>query len=197
MRAITESGAAVLLNQDGTWAPADLVISQSQEGFRKAPWGASPSAVKASEGGDPGLEQDDYLDFEVRLGRFRCLATYIFVAGQLVRGKYLVLEEYQNLNNHLHDYDELKASVAKKYGTPTKDDTYWSNDLYEDDYAEWGMAVSCWHLSRFAHWGSAESEINLAVYGQNFKVTVSVEYASKTLAELESTAREAELLGDL
>jgi hypothetical protein len=198
MRAVTESGIAIELNEDGTWAPAKLGGGPlPAEGFRKASWGASLSEVKASEGGDPHQETVDYLDFEVRLGRFSCLAVYIFVGDQLVRGKYLLLEEYQNRTTHLNDYDELKTSISKKYGLPMKDATYWLDDLYKDDYSHWGTAVGCGHLSMFAHWETAESEINVALYGENFDVTVSVEYAGKAFAGLEDAAKESQILGDL
>lgn len=108
MRAITESGLAIDLNEDGTWVPVKLGGVPSQEGFRKASWGASPTEVKALEGAEPQVEQDDYLHFEVRLGSFACVAAYIFIGNQLVRGKYLVLEEYQNQTKYLTAYEELK-----------------------------------------------------------------------------------------
>lgn len=131
------------------------------------------------------------------LGRFSCLAVYLFVGNQLVRGKYLILEEYQNQTNHLTDYDELKTLVSKKYGAPTKDETYWLNDLYQDDYTEWGMAVGCGHLSKFATWETADSKINVAIYGENFNVSVSVEYVGKAFEGLEDAAKESQILGDL
>lgn len=197
MKAVTESGITILLNENGTWAPAGPPKKSSAEGFRKASWGTSISEVKASEDGDPRLEQDDYLDFEVRLGRFSCLAAYNFVRGQLVRGKYLVIDEYQNKTRHITDYDELKTSVTKKYGAPISDATHWLDDLYKDDYSQWGMAIGCGHLSKFANWETPESTVNVAMYGENFDVTVSVEYAGKAFESLESSVREAEFLGDL
>lgn len=197
MRAVTESGLTVHLNEDGTWIPAKSIEMQSVEGFRKISWGASPSEIKASEASEPHLAQDDYLDYEVRLGRFACLAVYVFVRGQFVRGKYLLLEDYQNLTSHLSDFEELKALVIKKYGAPIKDQTFWTNDLYKDDYSEWGMAVACGHLSKFTDWETAESKINLGLYGENFNVTVSVEYSGKAFESLEASVKEAELLGDL
>lgn len=188
---------AIDVKEDGTWAPAKPDKALSAEGFRKVSWGVSPSEVKASEGNEPNLEQDDYLDFEVRLGSFKCLAAYIFVGDQLVRGKYIVLEEYQNQTNYLTIYEELKSSVSKKYGSPFRDETYWLNDLYKDDYSEWGMAVGCGHLSKFAFWETQESTINVGLYGENFDVNVSIEYAGKVFVGVEDAAKADQLLGDL
>lgn len=197
MRAVTESGIAIELNEDGTWAPAKLGGPLSAEGFRKSSWGLSLAEVKASESSEPRLEKADYLDFDVTLGRFRCLAAYIFVGNQLVRGKYVVLEEYQNQTNYLTVYAELKDSVSKKYGSPIKDETYWLNDLYKDDYSEWGMAVGCGHLSKFASWKTPESTINVGLFGENFDVHVTVEYAGNAFDGVEDSVKEAELLSDL
>lgn len=195
MRAVTDAGTAVLLNEDGTWTQIDQPVSK--EGFRKSAWGSSITQVKASEGHEPRYEDDDYLDFEVKLGRFNCLAVYIFVGNQLVRGKYRIVDEYQNQTNYISAYDELKESVTKKYGSPIEDKTYWLNDLYKDDYSEWGMAVGCGHLSKFATWETQESKINAGIYGENFDVTVGVEYKAKAFDGVEDAIKEAELMDDL
>lgn len=197
MIATTEAGITVLLCKDGTWTSTEPRVLQSKEGFRKAPWGASVVEVKALEGNDPLLEESDCLIFKIKLGRFNCQAVYIFVGNQLVRGKYLVVDEYQNQTNYLTVYDELKESVSKKYGAPVGDETYWLNDLYRDDYSEWGMAVGCGHLSKFANWETLESRINVGLMGENFDVHVSVEYTGKAFEGLESSVKEAELLSDL
>jgi hypothetical protein len=197
LRAITESGTAVFLHKDGTWTPEPSGTVQSKEGFRKVSWGASLSEAKTSESSDPLVEESDALLYEIKLGRFSCQAIYLFIGDQLVRGKYIVVDEYQNQTNYLTAYDELKDFVSKKYGTPDGDVTYWMNDLYKDDYSEWGMAVGCGHLSKFANWGTLESKISLSLTGENFDIQLAVEYAGKAFEQLESSLREAELLSDL
>jgi hypothetical protein len=197
LRAITESGTAVLLNQDGTWVPEEGEKPSAKDGFRKSAWGSTVAQVKAAESIEPRHETDDYIDFEVKLGRFKCLAVYIFVGDKLVRGKYSLLEEYRNQNNFLTAYDELKESVTKKYGPATDDKTYWLNDLYKDDYSEWGMAVGCGHLSKFATWDTLESTITVGILGENFDVSVGVEYSSKAFSGLEDAVAEADLMDDL
>lgn len=197
MRAITESGTAVLLHKDGTWTQESSGTVQPTEGFRKVAWGASLSDAKTSESGDPLVEERDALLYEIKLGRFSCQAIYLFIGDQLVRGKYIVVDQYQNQTNYLTAYDELKDLVSKKYGTPEGDATYWMNDLYKDNYSEWGMAVGCGHLSKFANWGTLESKITLSLTGENFDVQLAIEYMGKAFEQLESSVREAELLNDL
>lgn len=160
-------------------------------------WGCSIDQVKATEDSEPDHETDDYLALEVRLGRFRCVAAYIFVGNQLVRGKYRLLDEYQNRNNYITAFDELKKSVSKKYGSPAEDKTYWLNDLYKDDFSEWGIAVAGGHLSKFAAWETQESTITVAVLGENFDVSVGVEYSGKSFDGLEEAIKESELMDNL
>ena len=197
MRAITDSGMAVWLAEDGTWVAEEQTQILAKEGFRKSPWGASLCEVKAAEAQEPRQERDDYLDFEVKLGSFSCRAVFIFVGDKLVRGKYRILDDYQNPIKYLSVYDELRDSVSKKYGSVIEDKSYWLNDLYKSDYREWGMAVARGHLSKFALWETSESKITLGLLGERSNVSVVVEYAGKAFDGVEEAAKEASLLGDL
>jgi hypothetical protein len=59
------------------------------------------------------------------------------------------------------------------------------------------MAVGCGHLSKFATWETASSKVSVALYGENFNVTVFVEYVGKALEGLEDAVKESQVLGDL
>ncbi|MCI0143187.1 hypothetical protein KNN17_16600 [Arthrobacter bambusae] len=135
--------------------------------------------------------------FGVQLGQFTCLAVYIFVGDRLVRGKYRIRDEYQNRNHYLTSYDELKESVTKKYDSPVDDKTYWLNDMYQNDFSGRGMAVACGHLRKFAKWETQESTVTVAVHGENFDVTVAMEYSGKAFAGLEDAITESALLENL
>ncbi|YCH09990.1 hypothetical protein ACTAQJ_10700 [Arthrobacter sp. alpha11c] len=197
MKATTESGMFVLLREDGTWVPHSQEARLATAGFRKSAWGSTPASVKALEENEPRHEEAGYMDFEVKLGRFTCLAIYVFIDEQLVRGKYALIEEYQNQNNFLSAFDELTDLVSKKYGAAKEQNTYWLNELYKDDYTEWGMAVSCGHLSRFSTWETQETTIIAAIMGENFDVSVTVEYSANQFAGLEEAIGTAALLEDL
>ncbi|NVM96179.1 hypothetical protein [Arthrobacter wenxiniae] len=197
MRAVTDSGKVVDLNSNGTWSTFETPPSVANEGFRKASWGSSMGQVQSIETGDPRLSESGYLDFEVKLGELNCLAVYIFIDDQLVRGKYVVNDTTANNNTYLTKFDELSANLTKKYGTPVEQNTYWSNDLYQDDPQQWGMAVSIDHLSKFTKWNARESSILLSLFGDNYEIDLSIEYSSNLHQGLEKAFRESAIIEDL
>lgn len=134
--------------------------------------------------------------YETRLAGLECWVAYIFTEGRLTRAKYIIQEKHMEGTKHIRDYDELKKNLIKKYGDPMNDNVFWNNDLYKDDYSSWGTAISIGHLSYFAKWDSPDTEIALALYGDNFEVTLGIEYVSKKLREFDKKAGEKRTLED-
>lgn len=71
-----------------------------------------------------------------------------------------------------------------------KDETFWKNDLYKDDYSHWGTAISMGHLIYYSSWETDSTEINNMLMGDNFNISCIVEYRSKNLNKIEEKARE-------
>jgi hypothetical protein len=184
--AITADGRKVVLHDDGRWefhknahsAPPKAPGPNAAGNFRGVAWGTSRKAV-VSAVGEPDLEQSGLLGYNTEVAGFPAIAGFIFVSDKLVRGKYVFTQPHSNKTDFLTDYGSLQEGLSSKYGKPDKDKTYWSNDLYQDDYSEWGMAVSVGHLSKFTTWQTATEDINLAITGDNYSITLSAEYASK------------------
>ena len=139
-------------------------------------------------------DTEEILIYEGRLAGLACDIIYIFIERKLVRTKYLITEEHSNKNDYVSDYDSLKESLTKKYGQPIIDKRYWKHDLYKDDYQRWGFAVSIGHLSYYAMWKTLQTSIVLALYGDNYDITLVIEYKSEELKELEEREKEKELL---
>jgi hypothetical protein len=198
MEAITTAGERVVLFADRTWAPQTKeTFPSGGDGFRRSRWGATREDVRSTESSEPFAEDEGMLVYEVTVAELSAHAYYIFINDVLVRAKYAFQDEYQNRLNYLRDYDQLKEFLQRKYGKPTEDNIFWSNDLYEDDPQEWGMAVSCGHHSRFCRWLNESTDIWLAVTGENFEVTVALEYNSVAHAGITEQVREAQILDDL
>jgi len=194
MFATTEDGKKVELKPDGTWVFATAAVAVTDTGFRKAGWGMSPREVQLSEPGASWETQDDLCLFESRLDGMSCLVVYIFIDGQLCRGKYVIAEDYANDNNYIYSHERLKEILTKKYGRPDSDEQFWLNDLYQDDPQDWGMAVSAGHMARYVSWKLPDTEIYLSLYGENYACNLIVEYSSTKLAGLESAKKEADTL---
>jgi hypothetical protein len=90
----------------------------------------------------------------------------------------------------------LKEFLVKKYGKPIKDSQLWKNDLYRDEYKDWGFAVSLGHLVYFADWETPNTHISLALYGENYEITLAIEYQSKKLKKLEEKEKEKKALDE-
>jgi hypothetical protein len=121
-----------------------------------------------------------------------CLISYYFAENQLVAGRYIFLSEHSNKNLYINDYDDIKESLIKKYGQPNVDRPVWNNDLYKNDPSEWGMAISVGHLSYTAGWQLANTQIILHLGGDNYDITLGLDYHStlKSHEDLRTKAKE-------
>lgn len=69
--------------------------------------------------------------------------------------------------------------------------------ITSDDREEWGFAVSLGHLVYFSTWETSETEISEALYGDNYKISFSIEYTSKSFKSLEQAEKEQSMQSDL
>lgn len=122
---------------------------------------------------------------------------YIFAYGKLVRAMYSIVESHTNKTDYLSDFDQLSKALTEKYGLPANEHTYWTNNLYRDDPAEWGMAVAIGHMAKFTTWETERTTISLMLRGDNYNINLNVEYSSKEYKELETKAKKEEEKGKL
>lgn len=177
-------------------------ISNSNPDFRKVTWGMTRSEVFATEDCELVLDSEQALFFEGTVADLPANIIYVFAAGICIRAKYLVTKEHSNLNRHISDYGSLRELLVRKYGRVRgKDDEYsdilWLNDLYQDDFDEWGFAVSIGHAFLSAEWENERSKVGLVLSGDNYDIGLHVEYESKELAHLEDQIKETRHLDEL
>jgi predicted RNA-binding protein with RPS1 domain len=162
--------------------------------FRQIKWGASVAFVKNAEQGELVYEDTDLLVYNGCLNGLTTHIVYVFANDMLVRGKYVLTTQHSYKNQYINDYETLKDILNKKYGKPQQDDQFWLNSLYKDDFQEWGTAVSVGHLSYSASWNMTDSAILLVLYGDNYEITLAIEFKSIKLTEIEkNTKKESEL----
>jgi len=164
--------------------------------FRKADWGMSIEEVKKTEETEILKETNDVLVYETTLAGYQALVAYIFAGNKLTRAKYSFIEDHSNKNDYISDYSNLKTLLTKKYGNPYEDETFWKNDLYRDDYSDWGFAISLGHLFYYAKWDSESTDIVAILQGENYQIETIIEYTSKDLENQEEKIREAEALNN-
>lgn len=178
--AVSDDGMVVELNVDGTWSKSERSVSRTGD-YRGVPWGATAEAVQAREGRDAKIETDDVLVFGERLSDMDADAVYVFVGGRLVRAKYMFQEEFTSPNRYLDAFHQVKTLFSRKYGEPSKDETIWHDELFRDDYRDWGKAVERGDLTLIASWATEQTEIGLILHGNDYEAHLAVEYSSISL----------------
>jgi hypothetical protein len=200
MTAVREDGKTVILNQDGSWKLKKMETrpQNAQEfHFRKSRWGFTKRKVLLSEPEEPIHEKDDVVAYEGQIAGLDVWIVYIFVDDKLVRSKYVVVEKHTNANDFISDYEKLKSGLTRKYGEPDKDQNYWKNDLYKDNYDQWGMALKVGHLVYIASWNTDETDIGILLNGENYDISLAVEYTSTALESLENKKNEESTMNAL
>ena len=169
----------------------------SLEGFRQAKWGMSmkevqalfPKAQKSKGGSFLVLQNQTVAGHE---GYFQLQFThnrFDFVAIVLT-------EKFVNDMKYVERFWELKELLGKKYGEPTKDKRYRTDDLFTDTN-QLGMAVKTGGLAFVTEWQSEKTEIELSLTGENYKTETKLIYMSRELDAARRAARESKKLDDL
>ena len=122
---------------------------------------------------------------------------YVFTTDSLVRTTYIVTEKHSNRNAYIDDFNALKDLLESKYGTPQTDDTYWKNSLFKDDLEDWGTAISIGHLAYQATWKLERTEILLMLSGDNYEITLIIQYTGTEFKGLEKQKATGEALDNL
>jgi hypothetical protein len=149
--------------------------------LRNVAWGDSEQAVIQAEG-QPEVQDETNLIYMTKIADKDAALIYKFVDNQLAMAFFDLREKHTNDNAYLDDYADVKDALARKYGPPKEKDI-WSGDLYKDEPDHYGMAVATGQLAKAALWETPRTDINVVIHGENFKVIVGIEYASKSLAE--------------
>jgi hypothetical protein len=166
--------------------------TQSPADFRKVSWGMTREQVKAVESSKLFKEDERGLFYTSELSGFGAVMIgYIFAQGKLVRASYVSEVRHTNSNAFIDDFKTIGSILSEKYGKPESDDVVWLDDLYKDDPDNWGMAVSAGHLVYEAVWRTKTTKILEKLKGDNFEVTLIVQYTSRELEGLEE-ARDKE-----
>lgn len=172
-------------------------MAEGETHFRRSRWGDGRAAVVESEPIEPADETDVYVAYITQVAGLDCAAFFTFAQDQLVHGFYTIREEHSEPQASLNDYQRLGELLQTKYGDPVYDQIVWNNTLYQDEPSEWGMAVSVGHMRMFSQWQSKTTDVELLLVGDNYQVTLAINYRSRELVSLEDARKEQLALDDL
>ncbi len=198
MFAITDDGKKVILNDDGTWDEiAEPIVQDNDFDVRKVVWGMTVSEVRKSEALEVLDAESNLLSYKTQIAGFEAFLLYDFLSNELCSVRYMFLHEHSDDGDFINDFDTLKDNLIKKYGKPSQDDRYFTDDLYEDTFGEWGMSLSRGKLSFFTKWNINNTEILLALYGDNYEISFNLSYTGLEYKTLLAQEGESQLFDDL
>ena len=170
-----------------------LITLQANAQFRGMEWSSSKKDAIAKLG-KPYIENDTYIAYEHTLAGKSVLSVFRYKQEKLYRAEYVLDESHTNKNDFINDYDKFNELLSKKYGEPKENETFWKDDLYKDDYSDWGMAVAVGHLIKYCTWSSEKTNIECSITGDNYKIEVTIVYKSIELKEwVEKVTEEIQL----
>ena len=116
--------------------------------------------------------------------------------GNLFEGSYRVVESHSNRNAYLDAFQRFKKLLTEKYGQPTDENTSWFGDLYRYRPDRYGFAISIGDLRKSASWKTDRTEINMTISGDNYKISLLVQYTElASRSEVEEENRKEQLEG--
>ncbi len=147
--------------------------------FRDTRWGMSKNQVSELEG-RPTHQEKSYgvetIKYRKKAIGLDCSIEFIFAGNKLIKAKYIFLEKHKHKNQYISDYKKIKDWLTEQHGMPQGSNVTWRNDLYKEDYSNWGLAVSLGHLEYGSLWKNQEVEIFLTLSGGNNKISLKAEY---------------------
>jgi len=168
--------------------------AKSKHDFRKTNWGMTQEQVKASELNEFTGKKDNALFYSGEINSLEICIVYMFTDNLLTAGSYIIETTHTDKNAYIWDFNNLKKLLLKKYGAPKKEGEQWRNDLYKNDSSEHGFAISLGHLTHYAFWETSETEINMTISGDNYKISLIIGYNSKKYKnKVETKQEETEL----
>jgi hypothetical protein len=168
----------------------------TEKGFRSCEWGVNSSFVKNKEDLEIISNNKSSIIYKTSISGLNVLAGYLFTEDRLTTGRYIITESHSNKNDFISDYNSLKELLDKKFGSATKDENIWKDDLYRDKFSDWGFAVSLGHLVYYSTWSNEFSDISIILSGENYDISLMIEFKSKKLKEFENKAQEKNKLDD-
>jgi hypothetical protein len=203
--------------------------AQPHMDFRQTTWGMTKAQVLAAESHPPSEVRENNGETIVQYDSIKLAGldgaildtkvVYIFAKDKLVRAKYLLDAEHDDLNDCIADYHAVEPLLRSTYGEPTWQRAVWEDDSLQEERKSYldqdralpenilpsdrlvGLSVSLGHLKLYTEWGegpatsgevrttSVRTRVLHALTGADGHITHQIEYRSVELGALEDEVR--------
>ena len=153
-------------------------MSLAQTDFRNVNWGMSKEQVRKHESAE-FIGDENKIMYNTIVNGFDCYLFYYFLDdNKLNDASYVFKQKHTNNNDFIDDYKSLKSILSTKYGEGSED-IDWKNDLFKNNFEDYGTAISIGHLKYSSTWKNEKTIINLELSGENYKIALVVDYFAK------------------
>ncbi len=169
-----EQGAEENAQNDGAQEGVDHT-KRPEFDFRKARWGMSKEEVMASERSKLIFDNENSIEYRTFIGELQAQANYKFQNDKLIRGGYYFLKEYEDKNEYIQAYEQLKERMVEAKGPPAIDKIVEMNPSAQIDPENKGQAVCDGSLIYGSQWNYPGSDIQLVFRGdgENCYLTIT------------------------
>lgn len=151
--------------------------------FRDVRWGMTLLEVQRTEQAEYLGYHERQLIYSVEVAGMPGLLAYRFRQTRLDRAHYLL--EPRTIVNDLwfEDFARLARLLEEKYGPPAAQEERWLNDRYRADPGSWALAVSVGDLRLGRRWVTDRTVVTLLLSGDEYKMSLGLEYADRASPE--------------
>ncbi len=167
--------------------------------FRQAQWGMSVNEVKALHSGELSANQGRRMvEYEAKLGDLDVLIFYRFDGlGRLYQAGYRSIEDHDDINLHISDFQALNALLRRKYPQSDAVVEQWQNPMFKAKPEQWGRAIKLGHLSFAWSYQNDRTRTEHILSGDRRSITHVVRYEHITEPEDAAQAGAADVLDEL
>lgn len=126
----------------------------------------SREEVMASERDKLIFDNENSIEYRTFIGDIQAQANYKFQDDKLIRGGYYFLKEYEDKNEYIEVYEQLKERMIEAKGPPAIDKVVQLNPSAEIDPENKGQAVCDGDLIYGTQWNYPGSDIQLVFRGE-------------------------------
>ena len=107
--------------------------------LRKARWGMTQEEVMATENLEPADKSAHTLRYNITIKERDVDLYYTFVEDKLIGAHYILKDNYLNSYHFISAFNDFKAALEKKYGTPLDEKTFlghsgWIPQLFQNKF---------------------------------------------------------------
>jgi hypothetical protein len=157
----------------------NFVVKSDTADFRLTHWGETLAQVKAVEKSQLEYERKDSLVYKALLFELNCRIIYVFTAGALTSGSFVIEQPHVDPARFLVDYENLKQFLQPTYGKFISEENMWKNEMYKNQPESFGFAISIGFLEKKTIWQDKRSRVELFITGQNHQITTRIDYYKK------------------